>query len=184
MFKEILIDISRRLQKSQIPYIVVGGQAVLLYGDPRMTRDIDITLGVDIDQLARVTDAVNDLPFSILARDFEAFVRSTRVLPIEHRESGIRIDLIFSFSPYEQLAIARARIMDLDGTSVSYASPEDIIVHKMVAGRPRDLEDIKGILIRQTGLDQEYVRQWLSSFEDVVGRKLVEEYSTMKEALK
>lgn len=73
--------------------------------------------------------------------------------------------------------------MDLDGTSASYASPEDIIVDKMVAGRPRDLEDIKGILIRQAGLEQEYVRQWLSSFEDVVGRKLVEGYSTMKEAL-
>ena len=46
MFEEILAALSRVLQKRSIPYMVIGGQAVLLYGEPRVTRDIDITLGV------------------------------------------------------------------------------------------------------------------------------------------
>ena len=47
MFEEILSNIGSSLKKHNIPYMIIGGQAVLLYGEPRLTRDIDITLGVN-----------------------------------------------------------------------------------------------------------------------------------------
>ncbi len=46
MFEELLKKIGLALDENAIPYMVIGGQAVLLYGEPRLTRDIDITLGV------------------------------------------------------------------------------------------------------------------------------------------
>lgn len=51
MFEETLAKIAGSLDRHDIPYMVIGGQAVLLYGEPRLTRDIDITLGVNIDRI-------------------------------------------------------------------------------------------------------------------------------------
>ena len=156
--------------------MVIGGQAVLVYGEPRLTRDIDITLGVDIDKLPTISRILNKIHLSPLPKDVAAFVRKTRVLPTEHKKSGVRVDFIFSFSSYEQGAIARARPIPFGGVMISYASPEDVIIHKMFAGRPRDLEDVKGILIKQSGLDQRYIISHLKSFEVVARRDLVKQY--------
>ena len=48
MFKKLLEKIARGLDKRKIPYMVIGGNAVLIYGEPRLTQDIDITLGLDV----------------------------------------------------------------------------------------------------------------------------------------
>jgi hypothetical protein len=48
MFQSILVKLAKAFDSQQIPYIVIGGQAVLLYGEPRLTRDINITLGIEI----------------------------------------------------------------------------------------------------------------------------------------
>ena len=78
--------------------MVIGGQAVLLYGEVRLTRDIDITLDVDVEELNRVLSAIGSLALSPLPKDIRAFVTSTHVLRLLHDESGIRVDLIFSFT--------------------------------------------------------------------------------------
>ena len=98
-----------------------------------MTRDIDITLGVDVDEFARVLAAMQATQFEVLGADAKEFARKTRVLPLMDPQSGIRIDLIFSFSSYEQEAIQRAQIIRIGDTDVNYASLEDLIIHKMVA---------------------------------------------------
>ena len=87
--------------------MIIGGQAVLLYGEPRLTRDIDVTLGVDVNQLATLTALVSDLSLVPLVNP-DSFTRDTMVLPCQDTATGIRIDFIFSHSPYEQQAIARA----------------------------------------------------------------------------
>ncbi|NVL90146.1 MAG: hypothetical protein HWN69_04000 [Desulfobacterales bacterium] len=45
MFQKLLGRLANELSNLHIPYMVIGGQAVLLYGEPRLTKDIDITLG-------------------------------------------------------------------------------------------------------------------------------------------
>jgi len=161
--------------------MVIGGQAVLLYGEPRLTRDIDITLGLDVDATDRVLAATASIPLKPLIPDITEFVRSTRVLPLQHVESGIRVDLIFSFSSYEETALKRVTTRTILGRAVCYASVEDVIIHKMVAGRPRDLEDVRSILTRNAARDDTYVRRWLSEFETVTGKSLGAEYARMLE---
>ena len=51
MFDQIIARVGASLDQAGLPYMIIGGQAVLLYGEPRLTRDIDITLGVNIDRL-------------------------------------------------------------------------------------------------------------------------------------
>jgi len=165
MFEELIVRIAKGLKRADLPYMIIGGQAVLLYGTPRMTKDIDITLGIGIDALERVVGAVDTIALEIIPEDFKSFVQTTFVLPTRDEGSSIRVDFIFSYTPYEKQAIARARAVLLRETPVMFASVEDAIIHKIFAGRPRDLEDVRSIIIKNRDLDREYVRRWLKEFE-------------------
>jgi hypothetical protein len=176
-FKIILQELGRVLQHANIPYMVIGGQAVLLYGEPRLTRDIDITLGVTPDRLPDILSVAKEIGLNVLPESPQAFVEKTMVLPCADEKSGIRVDLIFSFSPYERAAIQRARAVSMDGQDVVFASPEDVLIHKMVAGRPRDLEDVRSIVIRNSELDLEMIRRWLKEFDQAMeGRTLLRDF--------
>ena len=165
MFERLLRKIAFQLRKSDLPYMIIGGQAVLLYGTPRLTNDIDVTLGVDIAAIDRVAETVRRIGLAIIPEDFGSFVEKTYVLPTKDEKTGIRVDFIFSFLPYERQAIGRATVVAIDGVPVRFASVEDLVIHKMFAGRPRDIEDVRGVLIRHPECDREYVERWLAEFE-------------------
>lgn len=165
MFEKILSGVARCLERHDIPYMIIGGQAVLLHGEPRLTRDIDVTLGVNTDRLDNLIAAIEELPLRPLPEDIMSFVGQTMVLPAVDEASGIRVDFIFSFMPYEAEAIRRAtKVMVLD-QGVSFAAPEDIVVHKIFAGRPRDIEDARSILLKNPEIDLSYIRDWLKEFD-------------------
>lgn len=58
MFQKLLKKIANELSAHNIPYMVIGGQAVLLYGEPRLTKDIDIILGIGIEGLKEVNSII------------------------------------------------------------------------------------------------------------------------------
>ncbi len=166
MFQTLLQKIAICLEKYDLPYMVIGGQAVLLYGEPRLTRDIDITLGCDITRLPDLLNSLRELPLAILPKDIETFVRQTMVLPTVDEDSEIRVDFIFSFTPYEAEAIKRAKPIKIGQGTVKFASVEDLIIHKIFAGRPRDLEDVRAILNKNPGTDVAYIERWLRKFDE------------------
>jgi hypothetical protein len=165
MFEEILSRIGASLTKHSLPYMIIGGQAVLLYGEPRLTRGIDITLGVNADHLNDLLAVVQELSLKPLPENVESFVRQTMVLPALDETTGIRVDFIFSFTSYELEALKRARKVKILEQEVCFASPEDVIIHKVFAGRPRDIEDTKTIVLKNPGIDVQYIKDWLKEFD-------------------
>lgn len=151
--------------------MIIGGQAVLLYGEPRLTRDIDVTVGVNFEKLPLLLEVARKANLQILSEKPENFVKETMVLPTREEKSGIRVDFILSFTPYEKQAIERAKPVHIEETNVYFASPEDLIIHKIFAGRPRDLEDVQGILIKQPKIDVNYLINWLREFDKTVPDK-------------
>ena len=87
------------------------------------------------------------------------------VLPTLEPSTGIRVDFIFSFTPYEMEAIKRTTKRVLMGQEICFASPEDLIIHKIFAGRPRDLEDVRSVLLKQPSIDTPYIKKWLREFD-------------------
>jgi hypothetical protein len=69
--------------------MLIGGQAVLLHGRPRLTEDINITLGVDPSRLPVVREACTALGLAPLPEKIEEFVRDTFVLPVHDVDTGI-----------------------------------------------------------------------------------------------
>jgi len=179
----LLKKVSLQLKKDSIPYMVIGGQAVLLYGEPRLTRDIDITLGVGVRELNKLKETISSLGLKILVERDEEFVERNMVLPALDEKSGIRVDFIFSFSPYERQAIERAKDIKMGRSLVRFASLEDVVIHKVIAGRARDLEDIKSILLKNQKYDLDYIEKWLKEFDKSLTEQFLKIFREIKEKI-
>jgi hypothetical protein len=161
--------------------MVIGGQAVLLYGEPRLTRDIDIALGIGVNELNKIKKIVSIIGLKILVK--KEFVERNMVFPTIEEKSGIRVDFIFSFSPYERQAIERGIDIKLGRTLVRFASLEDVVIHKVIAGRARDMEDIKSILLKNPKYDSGEIIKWLKEFDDSLDENFLEVFRKIEKEI-
>lgn len=184
MFNELMARIGEELSAREIPYMIIGGHAVILYGEPRLTRDIDITLGIGLEKIKEILNIVDKLMLKPLRQDIDVFVKKTMVLPAIDEKTGIRVDFIFSFTPYEREAIKRARSQKINNVEVKFASVEDVIIHKIFSHRPRDIEDLKGIILKNRSIGIDYIKKWLCEFENSFpGERFIEIFNEiLKEA--
>ena len=182
---KLLEKIAKAFEKEDIPYMIIGGQAVLLYGEPRLTKDIDITLGLDVNELPRLKNIAIEIGLTLLVQDEEKFVRETMVLPTMHKPSGFRVDFIFSFSKYEREALKRVNNVRIGSIDVCYASLEDVLIHKIISGRPRDIEDIKTMILKNPHFDFQYVEKWLQDFSQALNLNFINQFKMIyKETMK
>lgn len=167
--EQALAEIVRILETQRLPYMVIGGIANLVWGVPRATLDIDITVAIEPGMLPSLLKTLAPA-FRILPEQAEQFVADTSVLPLQSR-GGVRVDLIIARLPYERVAIQRVRRQSLAGVEVNVCSPEDLIIHKIVSERPKDREDIVGI-VRQQGaaLDRRYLESSVQQLAEGLSR--------------
>jgi len=83
---------------------------------------------------------------------------------LEHRESGIGIDVSFGALPFEDEMIKRSRIVSLGNVTFRVATPEDLIIMKVIAHREKDLRDIENIVRVCPRLDFDRIRYWVHEF--------------------
>lgn len=171
-FPSLLGRLSSGLEAAGIPHMVIGGQAVLVHGEPRFTQDIDVTVALEPGDVSLLVGVCDALDLSVTVEDREAFARRTHVLPVADDATGIRVDFVFSSTTYEREAIGRAVRRPVSGIQVPFASVEDLVVHKLLAGRPRDIEDVRGVVDRNADqIDWGYVDKWAKAFSDVPGQE-------------
>lgn len=175
MFQRLLGKLANALRTANVPYMVIGGQAVLLYGEPRLTKDIDLTVGAGLESLTKIRNVLLGVHLNPLVES-EDFTMQTMVLPCQDSETSIRVDVIFSHSPYERQALERVRRINLEGIEVCFAGPEDVVIHKVIAGRPRDLEDVETILLKNLDLDKQYIKSWLRDFSEALGEPFLQRF--------
>jgi hypothetical protein len=159
-----LADLVKWLEVTKMPSIVIGGVAASILGRPRLTQDVD---ALAILPEANWADAVSTAAsHGILPRieDPLDFARRSRVLLMRHVASGINIDLTFGRLSFEQTAIDHSELHHIDGLHLRLPRVEDLLVMKAVARRPKDLQDIEGLLAAHPDADIVVVRQWVREF--------------------
>ncbi len=168
---DLLIDLADGLAELQVPWYVFGAQAALIWGRPRLTTDVDVTVGAVPGGMPALLATLEPRGFTMRIDATPDFVLQTRVLPLVHGPSSLAADIVLAGPGLEEEFLARAVKIDVGGVTVPVLSPEDLIVTKVLAGRPKDIEDIRGILAeRGAQLDMGRVRTVLGMLEQALGQ--------------
>lgn len=129
-------------------FCVIGGVALQRWGQPRVTQDVDLTLLTGFGGEEAFVDELLTAFRPRIGNAREMALRSRVVLLQD--ASGVGIDIALGAVPFEERAIERASWFELDlGQKLLTCSAEDLVVHKLFAGRPRDWADLEQILARQ-----------------------------------
>src|SRR5580658_3890542 len=139
----------------------IGGLAVQRWGEPRVTRDIDLTVLAGFGSEERIIGPLLD-HYAARVNDARDFALRRRVLLLA-APGGAGIDVLLGALPYEENLVARSTPFSFGpGLEIRTCSAEDLIVLKLFASRPQDIQDAEGVVVRSGGeLDWSYIEDQL-----------------------
>ena len=149
------------LKNSKIPYMVVGGLAVNYFGDFRLTKDIDVVIAIDLSKIEKILNLLGRGKYKFHKEEINALAKLSNHFTITDPSDTYRIDFWIPKTYYEKKAFARRKKKRTKTGLVSFITPEDLVLFKLIANRTQDILDVESILQRQKGkLDRKYLRFW------------------------
>lgn len=169
---EILDQVAAAFGRLEVRWYLFGAQAVVVWGRPRTSLDIDVTAESSLERFPAIVREFENLGFELRVRTgVSEFVARTRVLPFVHLSSGTPVDVVLAGPGLEEGFLDRAKPVSFGQRSFPVIAPEDLVVTKILARRPKDLEDVVGILSeRARSLDLEAIRLALRMLEEALGQ--------------
>jgi hypothetical protein len=164
----VLSAIAAWFHANHSDYAIIGGVAIGLIAEPRLTQDVDAVAWIDLDDAAVFLKSGEQFGFFARISKPLDFLRKSRVLLLRHRETQINVDISCGILPFEREMIDRAIEFKTKDISLKVASPEDLVITKAVAHRQRDLIDIDKLLEIYPNLDFSRVRFWVTEFAKVL----------------
>lgn len=148
--------------------MIIGGVAASILGRARLTRDVDALAMIPEAEWANALSVAAN--HGIVARNEATldFARRSRMLLLRHSASDIDIDVALAGLSFELQALSLAQVHELGGVPLRLPRVEDLLVMKAFAHRPKDMQDIEGLLAVHPGADLVFVRQWLREFSAAV----------------
>jgi hypothetical protein len=169
MIAELLRDLGAAIRDVGARWYLFGAQAALLHGASRLTADVDATVAWDRSDMKPLLAALRAHGFELRPAPPD-FIERTRVVPLVHR-SGIQTDLVLGGPGLEELFLSRAVERDVEGVRVPVATAEDLVAMKILAGRAKDLDDVRSLLAANSGqLDLAHIREVLGALERALDR--------------
>lgn len=163
-----LAAVQRLLTRFSNRGIIIGGVAVSLLGTPRFTADVDAVVLLTVEDLPELLEAARQEGLLPRIDQVEVFARRSRVVLLQHQETGIPVDLSLGLLPFEIEAVDRSTMVDAGELQIRLPTPEDLIILKAVAHRPKDMLDIATIIDSHPKLDWQRIESWLQQFADLL----------------
>jgi predicted nucleotidyltransferase len=144
------VELQQFLESRSWRFCIIGGLAVIRWGHPRSTKDVDVSLYAGLGSEAEFIDGLLS-QFPPRIDDARRFAFESRVVLVNSR-NGIPFDIALAGFPFEEQVIDRASDYEFaEGCVLKTASLEDTVVLKAFAGRRQDWADVEGIVVRQAG---------------------------------
>jgi hypothetical protein len=147
--------------------MLIGGLAVGVWSEPRATKDCDLSVRV-LASPARLRDALANAGLDVIRGDLGQAQTQGEAIRLRRRgqtDEQIVVDLLFATTPFEIDALGRRESLRVLGVEVPVASPEDLFVFKLIAGRPQDTADAHRLFaLHGTTFDLVRIRRWCRDF--------------------
>jgi len=155
-------DLQNFLHSRQWRFCFIGGLAVLRWGKPRFTRDVDVTLLCPFGSEDVVVEPLLEFGYVGRISGTREFARRSRVILIED-EAHVPIDVSLGALPFEEAMIERSSLFQFEpDCTLRTCSAEDLVIMKLFAFRPRDVGDAESVVSRQrANLDWSYMKTHL-----------------------
>ena len=167
-FYNAIQAVQRLLAKFNHRGVIIGGIAVGFLGKPRYTADVDAMFLLSTDDIPQFLESASAEKIIPRIEAAAEFARRNRVMLLKHIDSDTPIDISLGIMPFEEETIERSKIYSFDGLKVRLPTPEDLIIMKAVAHRPKDLEDIRSIVGKQQKLDHARIELWVKAFAEIL----------------
>jgi hypothetical protein len=159
---EILKDVCGRLDKARIDYMLTGSMAMNYYAQPRMTRDIDIVVELEVSDAAKLISSFEP-DYFVPVEALHSALRERGMFNLLHLDSVVKVDLIVRKQvPFRQTEFARRVQVELPGFAAWLVSREDLILSKLAWAKDTESElqmrDVRNLLSGE--VDSAYLRQW------------------------
>ncbi len=163
--RQVFDDVRDVLEGAGVPYAVMGGIAASSWGMPHYTHDVDIAVGLDaasaVSILRRLADAGFIVPDEVL-RGWSDGLAGTRKFTVSKfvGENVWDVDVFLEESEFLRSVMSRRTTVDLDGRLTPLVTPEDLILFKLLAWRPKDQGHLDDLLLVVGPLDDAYLAAW------------------------
>ena len=148
---EAAAELQEWMVDSRQQFCLIGGLAVIRWGEHRGTQDVDVSVFVGFGEERIFAESLLQT-FEPRIDDAAQFAESSRVV-LARASNGVDLDVVLAGFPFEEAVIKRSSPWQVSETvSLRTAAAEDLIVLKAFAGRDRDWGDVRGILRQQKGL--------------------------------
>ncbi len=157
---EIIKTVAQYLNEHHIPYVVVGGFAVMLYGRPRATADIDIIISIYPEDIHLFVEFLKENGFFADENDMIMAFRERGHCTVEDKDTLFRLDIKGVYDEMDRASMERRAKTEFEGVDLYVCSPEDLILSKLRWGREEDIYDALSVYVRNIdSLDMEYLRK-------------------------
>jgi hypothetical protein len=169
---DALADFARAVRGLPVTWYVFGAQGAILRGVARLTADVDVTVLLGPVTPDDFVDALHRGGVALRVPRDDAFVAATRVFPLVHVRTGLPVDVVLGGPGLEEDFAGRAEMVDIGGVEVPVATATDLVIMKMIAGRPKDFADVASLLaIDPAIVDIEGARATLAVVDDALGEE-------------
>ena len=177
--RHLLVEIAKILERLGVPYLITGGIAVLVWGRPRFTADIDIVVELRASKITALADALHRLgPAGYLdPAQLERALATEGEFNFIDGTTGVKVDfwILKGSDAFDRSRLGRRVAKKILGQRVYFSSPEDLVLIKLIwhkaSPSSRQLEDVESIFKISGGeLDWTYLREWgerLGVWEDL-----------------
>jgi predicted nucleotidyltransferase len=167
---EVLSSFAEGMRSRRWRWYVFGAQAVVAYGRPRMTADVDVTVDLAGASTTELLGVLTQSGFEERIELTNDFLIRARLLPMAHSGTGVPVDVVIAQPGLQHDFLARSRPVDIGGLAVPFVSVEDLVAMKVLAGRRKDLEDVRGVLFeRWESTDFPTIEAVLTTLEEALG---------------
>lgn len=166
---EAITAINSWFRATKVPFVYVGGIAASIHGKPRLTQDVDALIMMDDTQWESFVASAEKFGIAPRISNAISFAKKSRMLLMRHTPTSTDVDIMVGLMPFEETMIRHAVSIRISNTTLRLPKPEDLIIMKSVAGRPKDLEDIRAILDAHPRMNITKLRKTIAELADAVG---------------